>query len=478
MKTIAIILAAASILQSSCSADTESFSITLSGKSCNNLTAKLYRESDTGLALMDSTRFEMQKAHFEGRTDTPELMYIYIDNATDYLPIFVENSRIDIDLNYSKPAKSVITGSESNKIFTDFLQAFSMYSSKETGNLKILQSAYNNHDTLMIENLEKERNAIRQEISSFQRLFIKKYIDHPIACYILSAHLMHTMPHDSLQQLADSIPPENRDNIYYRRILAHLEHKDARNEAYDSIATLLKPCRTTAERITTAAKHLVGRPYTAGTLDNGDDETIITDLTQFDCVTFQETCLALAIDAGSPQPSFENFRSVIENLRYRDGRNTGYCSRLHYTTDWLAENARRGNIEILTDDLGGIPLPNKIKFMSTHSNLYRHLNNNPAAIDSIRQREKWLDDNHALYIPKSKIAAIADRIPDGSLIFITTNTAGLDFAHVGIAIREDGALKIIHASSTSHRVTVSPTPLPQYLEGIKRFTGIAVAIPK
>ena len=490
MKHITSILPIIAVLLLSCTTEDNggnTFDITLSGKGCNNLMARLCRDTDNGLEIVDSTRFEMQRGRLKGRLNSPELMYIYIDNASDYLPIFVDNSHIEIEVNHAKPSKSIISGCESNKIFTDFLQSYSVYSSKGTGNMKMLQSAYNNDDTVMIERLEHERKQIRQETDGLQRQFIQKYINHPIACYILSAHLMYKLSHEQLRQLADSIPPENRDNIYYRRIIKHLDEPDythpdlsahpARQE-YEKISQQLRGAGTTATRIVKAAKLLLGRPYVGGTLDEGDAETVVIDLKRFDCVTFQETCLALALDAGSETPSFENFYRQIENLRYRDGHNAGYCTRLHYSTDWIADNTSRGNVTDLTKDLGGVPLDNKINFMSTHSNLYKHLNGNAAATDSIRDREQWLNEHHANYIPKAKIAAVADKIPSGSLIFITTSTPGLDFAHVGIAINEDGTLKMMHASSTDHKTTITPTPLAQYLTGIKKFTGIAVMTPR
>ncbi len=482
------ILAASMLSCTDSENDGNTFDILLSGKGCNNLTARLYRDTDSGLTIVDSARFEMQKGRLKGRLQHPELMYIYIDNAPDYLPVFVENSHIDIEFNFTKPSRSVVSGTESNKIFTDFLQSYRVYSYKESGNLKMLQSAHSNFDTLMIERLEDERQQIKREEDVLQRQFIQKYIHHPIACYILSTHLMYTLPHHVLRQLADSIPPDNRDNVYYRRILNHLEEPDttalpdlsahpARQE-YEKISQQLRPQGNTAARIVKAAQMLLGRPYVGGTLDEGDVEAVTIDLQRFDCVTYQETCLALALDAGSARPSFENFYRQIENLRYRDGRNTGYCSRLHYSTDWIADNIRRGNVADLTKNLGGVALPNNIDFMSSHSNLYKHLNGNATATDSIRKREQWLNEHHVLYIPKDQIAAVADKIPSGSLIFITTSTPGLDFAHVGIAINENGALKMLHASSTDHKTTISPTPLAQYLAGIRKFTGIAVMTPQ
>ena len=494
MKPLTAILPIAAAMLLSCaesnsdSASGNTFDIALSGKGCNNLMARLYRDTDSGLAIVDSTRFEMQKGRLKGCLQHPELMYLYIDNAPDYLPVFVENSHIDIEINYSKPSKCVVSGSESNKIFSDFLQSYKVYSYKESGNQKMLQSAYSNFDTVMIERLEDERRQIKREAEGLQRQFIQKYIHHPIACYILSAHLMYDMPHTMLRQLADSIPPENRDNIYYRRIINHLNTPDtslpdlsahpARPE-YEKISTKLRALPDIESRIVEAAQNLLGRPYVGGTLDEGDEETVVIDLKRFDCVTFQETCLALAKDAGSEEPSFENFYRQLEDLRYHDGRNTGYCSRLHYSTDWIADNALRGNITDITKNIGGVVLPNQIDFMSTHSHLYKHLNGNAAATDSIRAREQWLNDHHTYYIPKSQIAAVADKIPSGSLIFITTSTPGLDFAHVGIAVRDSkGVLRMYHASSTDHKTTISPTPLAQYLMGIKKFTGIAVAMPQ
>ncbi|MBQ4406667.1 MAG: DUF1460 domain-containing protein [Bacteroidales bacterium] len=494
MKPLTAILSIAAAMLLSCAATDRdntsgnTFDIALTGKGCNNLMVRLYRDTDNGLAIVDSTRFEMQEGRLKGSLQHPELMYIYIDNLSDYLPVFVENSHIDIEINNAKPSRSIVNGSESNKIFNDFLQSIKVYSYKESGNMKMLQNAYHNFDTVMIERLEEERRQIKREADGLQRQFIQKYIQHPIACYILSSHLMYDMPHTMLRQLADSIPPENRDNVYYRRIINHLNTPDttlpdlsahpARQE-YNKISSKLRALPDIESRIVEAAKMLSNRPYVGGTLDEGNVETIVIDLKRFDCVTYQETCLALAKDAGSEEPSFENFYRTIENLRYHNGHNTGYCTRLHYSTDWIADNALRGNITDITKDLGGVELPNQIDFMSTHSQLYKHLNGNAAATDSIRIREQWLNDHHTYYIPKSQIAAVADKIPSGSLIFITTSTPGLDFAHVGIAVRDSkGALRMYHASSTDHKTTISPTPLAQYLMGIRKFTGIAVATPQ
>lgn len=235
---------------------------------------------------------------------------------------------------------------------------------------------------------------------------------------------------------------------------------------------------STAQKTVKAAECLIGRPYVGGTLDVPGNETLIVSMRQFDCVTFQETCLALARDAGSAKPSYANFRRQVENLRYRNGKIGGYHTRLHYSTDWILENTRRGNAVDATQRLGGVRMSGTLNYMSTHADKYKALSGNSAATDSIRAREKYLSAHHVYYIPKAKVAGIADRIEPGSLIFMTSATQSLGFGHVGIAVKEGGVLKMIHASSTAKKVMKTPGSLSDYLMGIPKITGIAVLEPK
>ena len=184
MKIITAILPILAALLLSCTStdnDGNTFDIQLSGKGCNNLMARLYRETDSGLVIVDSARFEMQKGHLKGRLQHPELMYIYVDNASDYLPVFVENAHIEIEINFARPSRSVVIGTESNKIFTDFLQSYKSYRDKESGNLKMLQNAYSNFDTVMIERLEAHGSCVAQQSHIEVARAVEPYVAHILA---------------------------------------------------------------------------------------------------------------------------------------------------------------------------------------------------------------------------------------------------------------------------------------------------------
>ena len=243
---------------------------------------------------------------------------------------------------------------------------------------------------------------------------------------------------------------------------------------YERISKQLNKNLSINELIVKSAELLTGMPYVSGTLDESDTEKLIINFKKFDCVTFQETCAALALDKKSENPSFENFKNKLENLRYKNGKLAGYGSRLHYSSIWINDNIKRGNVKDLSAKLGGVKLSTKVNFMSSHSEIYKHLKNNVANISAIKQIENEINLHPVFYIEKNKIQSISNQIPSGALIFITTSKSGLDFAHVGIAVQENGVLKMIHASSTGKKTMKTPGALSSYLNSINNFTGISV----
>ena len=90
-----------------------------------------------------------------------------------------------------------------------------------------------------------------------------------------------------------------------------------------------------------------------------------------------------------------------------------------------------------------------------------------AVENDITNREKF-------YIPKDKVADIESNIKNGDIIAITNRLEGMDMAHVGIAIRQNGRIYMMHASSQFHQVVMTDVPLADYLARNKGQTGIMV----
>ena len=222
-----------------------------------------------------------------------------------------------------------------------------------------------------------------------------------------------------------------------------------------------------------AARLMLGTPYVAGTLE-GAPEQLTVALCRSDCILLVEACAALVSTVKGEDCSFEAFVGNLRSMRYRNGVVDGYPSRLHYTSEWALQAGRLGILEEVTASLGGIPLKQDFSFMSTHPGSYPALKNDPGAVSAIREAERALARNTYYYIPKSKLSPLQSRIRHGDIICFTSSVTGLDIAHLGIAVRENGKLKFIHASSVAGKVVVEPSAPAGYLASKKGMSGLRV----
>ena len=98
-------------------------------------------------------------------------------------------------------------------------------------------------------------------------------------------------------------------------------------------------------RILFFAKSLLGVSYVANTLDETDEEALVVYLDKVDCTTFVETVLALSLTDKNGKSDFGSYKQALQCIRYRNGKQAGYASRLHYFSDWIKDNEKNIIIE-------------------------------------------------------------------------------------------------------------------------------------
>lgn len=239
------------------------------------------------------------------------------------------------------------------------------------------------------------------------------------------------------------------------------------------------------DAVAVVGRRFVGTAYVPGTLEVEGPEQIVVNFQGLDCVTFVENALALTrfiredgqrllADRRTAEARYE---TLLAEYRYRSGRLDGYPSRLHYFSEWLADNARRGLLVSVGPQLGAIPDPEPIDFMSTHADAYRQLADT-TVLRMTRQTEARLAEVERLYVPESRIAEVADGIRNGDVIAATSTVPGLDIAHTGLALWVDGTLHLLHAPLVGEAVQISEVPLAERILRIESQDGIMVARPQ
>lgn len=255
-------------------------------------------------------------------------------------------------------------------------------------------------------------------------------------------------------------------------------------EVFKEKMKLPKPL-TMADGVIEFGKTFIGNPYPKSNINplpnaNGmvklqpiSQEVLVVNLRLFDCVTFAESMIALTQTRRSNTPNFDIFKQNIAKLRYRNAE-IDYAARLHYFSDWFFENENRGILKNITKEIGGEILNKNIFYMSykkdtlygnmADSNTYNRI---VTVENNITNREKF-------YIPKERVAEMESNIKNGDIIGITNRLDGMDMAHVGIAVWQNGRLYMMHASSQFRQVLITDVPLADYLARNKGQTGIMV----
>lgn len=228
------------------------------------------------------------------------------------------------------------------------------------------------------------------------------------------------------------------------------------------------------ELVIAIGKKFLKTPYVEKTLELPGEEKLVINLQGLDCTTFVETVTSLVRLSENDTFTFEAFETELENLRYRDGINTGYPSRLHYFSDWIYENEEKGITTDVTQEIGGIPYPNPPSFMSENPKFYAQLADH-ANLAEIKTTEAAIKERSYFYIPKAEIKSLEKNIQSGDIIAITTSMSNLDIVHTGFAIKKNGRIHLLHASSKNMLVEISEKPISEYLAGNKSQSGIIVS---
>ncbi len=229
------------------------------------------------------------------------------------------------------------------------------------------------------------------------------------------------------------------------------------------------------EQLINTAKYFLGKPYVASTLEVSDVEKLVVNLREFDCTTFVENCIALSQTIQSGDFSYNNYLQMLIAMRYRNGEVSGYTSRLHYTSDWIYQNEKRGLLKNISTEIGGKKVEKDINFMTTHPQLYKHLKNNPLNIEKLNKVETDISNRDAYQIlPITVISDNQKKIKSGDIIVFATSVAGLDYSHIGIAYWQNEELHFIHASSMAKQVIIERKSLLNYCQTSKNCTGISI----
>ena len=210
-----------------------------------------------------------------------------------------------------------------------------------------------------------------------------------------------------------------------------------------------KSLPTIGERLKFITAQFLGKPYIIHPLIGSDaePERFTATYDGFDCVTYLETCLALAWAQKA-----EEVNALLRAIRYRNG-NIAWEDRLHYTTDWSKYHIQRGGFTDITRGADTLSRTKELTFLKAF----------PPRTSTYR------------YFPKRKLNKVGKRLRDGDLIYFASTRKGLDTFHVGLLFWANDKLVMRHSAKSKGGVVEQE--LAEFVK-VNTMPGFIIARPK
>lgn len=230
-----------------------------------------------------------------------------------------------------------------------------------------------------------------------------------------------------------------------------------------------------ADRIGALSELFVGVPYTdlpLGDGESGPEPGPLFRTDGVDCQTYVETVLAMA-NAGS----LGQAKSILDDIRYADGK-PSFQTRNHFTeAQWLPANTRKG---YLAD---GVPALDRRAPVSTLTLVKEQWAQAPALK---RLASANIPDGkyRVRYLPLDQVLKHAKEIAPGTVSMVVRENDParvVRITHMGFVVRTRDGLAIRHASTGKEHAVIDE-PLEAFVQRQTEFkkwkvAGIALARP-
>ncbi len=239
MKKIVIVL---SILLAvvACNQKPESYVIegSITGELENGTKVFLKKRGDNNqLADIDTTSVENGKFMFDGKSDIPELYFVFVDQLPGYSPLILENGDIELKLQKDSLNFAKVKGTPQNDMLATYTNEALAMNQKGMAIQKDLEAANNARNEVAMTSLKDEMNDFQQERISFESDFIKANPSALVSVMLLDGAIARrTIESSEIQGMYDAFTPEMKETKSAKRIAEQLEAINAKAEKSKSTA--------------------------------------------------------------------------------------------------------------------------------------------------------------------------------------------------------------------------------------------------
>lgn len=241
--------------------------------------------------------------------------------------------------------------------------------------------------------------------------------------------------------------------------------------AQQIVETLAFKGQPFGDRIAEAAEYFVGKPaddyYTRDA--TGELQLNLEAATPLMLVN---NAIALAKASLAPgNPSWRNFAIEFQNISCRKGEDNGFPSIMYHTSDWIIDNANRGNVKELTGDYSGVQdkmksLDEMTRYRSKFAPLADSLD-----FEKVRMTEMGFRTHRVPALKKETIKNkdVQEDLRNGDILILVPNRDGIDMYDMGVVVmREDGP-HLIHVHPQTNMIEETEDTVMRYFPLMTKY---------
>jgi len=173
------------IIFASCTANNDQYAINGTVEGVNNGMIYLQKFDSEKWVNIDSTSLEKGRFTFKGTTAIPEMWQIIMEEKQIVVPVFVENSNIDIEIFPDSLDKSIIKGSDSHDIYLQYIKSREVIDQKMDESYKEWKNAREVGDSIIMNHADSISTVLDGEMKKLLIDFAKNNNTSVVTPYLV-----------------------------------------------------------------------------------------------------------------------------------------------------------------------------------------------------------------------------------------------------------------------------------------------------
>lgn len=173
---------------------------------------------------------------FEGKIETPELLYLFVDGVDGNLPVMLENDNINIVVDKSDIYNSKVSGTKSIEAFNIYTNKVKELSQSRMGlNMEYRQASQKN-DTATLESLKSKIDANTKEMKAYPFEFLSKNNNNYFALTLIESLVdSKELNIEDVDNAFNKLDSSIKSSVFGQKVKTKIETKKQINAALSNL---------------------------------------------------------------------------------------------------------------------------------------------------------------------------------------------------------------------------------------------------